>query len=308
MWRKTCADLRMQIKKKVIEERELTDEDKRMAKFYGLRADPLNSSRLVNDRVTSQQKTKMVDLIRENFWFNQITLKLESKAHSIDWDEIAEQLNEVGGCIKGTCAWRKCWSDIKCDVGRKFANGAVPKMLTEDEYKIATLYGWLSGDQVMTSNSEDFDHRDVAASPVQYVIDPTIVIKPEETSEQETQDEVIIPEENDDFVVERLDEDEHLLHSVEDPLVNTVEESEELHTADETRTVFMTQVATQTTSSPSTNDQNPLLEQILAAQLRTNSLLEQLLQTNTESNNIGTGILDELKNNSFMMVNRAFPK
>lgn len=315
MWRKTCADLRMQIKKKVLEEKELTDEDKRMAKFYGLRSDPLDrSSRLVNDRVTSAQKTKMVDLIRENFWFNQNTIKLEPKSHCMDWEEIADQLNQLGGCIKSTIAWRKCWSDIKCDVGKKFMNGSVPKMLTEDEYKIATHYGWLSGEQVTTSNSESFYQNPVSTSPVQYVIDPTIIIKSEGTSEQGVQDEGLIQEENEDFVVERLEDDEPDAdtNSVDDDRsMNPVEVMEDVPIPDDTntRTVFMTPVATQTTSDDTTKSlQDSLLEQILAAQLRTNTLLEQLLEKNTDNNNVQNGILNELKNNSFMMVNRAFPK
>lgn len=275
MWRKTCADLRMQIKKKVIEEKELTDEDKRMAKFYGLRSDPLDSnSRLINDRVTSAQKTKMIDLIRENFWFNQNTIKLEPKTHSMDWDEIGEQLNLIGGCNKSTVAWRKCWSDIKCDVGKKFSNGAVPKMLTEDEYKISTLYGWLKGEQITTSHTENFEV--IAASPVQYVIDPTIVIK----SESSTKDETEVMEEHEDYIVEHLDEEEQVVEGVEPISVDdTEEEMDEMPPTGNTQTVYVTQVATQTTSDTTENNpENTLLEQILAAQLRTNNLLEQLLE------------------------------
>lgn len=48
MWRKTCADLRMQIKKKVYEERELTEDEQRFAKFYGLTDALDKNSRLMN--------------------------------------------------------------------------------------------------------------------------------------------------------------------------------------------------------------------------------------------------------------------
>uniref|UniRef100_A0A336N2N5 Regulatory protein zeste n=1 Tax=Culicoides sonorensis TaxID=179676 RepID=A0A336N2N5_CULSO len=303
MWRKTCADLRMQIKKKVIEEKELTDEDKRMAKFYGLRSSLDKSSRLVNDRVTAEQKTKMIELIRDNYYYNQSTLKLEAKTpNSMEWDEIGEILNRTGGCKKGTIAWRKCWSDIKCDVGKKFANGAVPKMLTEDEYQIATIYGWLNGDQVVEMDQD---------SAVQYVIDPTVIIKSEADDKKYEMLENIqlIADENEDYIVEHLDENEE--ESEDQPVDDTVESqiedhNEETQMMDEQTSVF--EKNSESIPNPEPSQQNQLLEQILAAQLRTNTLLEQLLERNSESNTIQNGILSELKNNSFMMVNRAFQK
>lgn len=294
MWRKTCADLRMQIKKKVIEEKELTDDDRRMAKFYALRSDPLdNNSRLVNDRVTSAQKTKMVELIRENFCYNQNTMKMEPKKHGVDWDEIGEQLNQVGGCKKTTVAWRKCWSDIKCDVGKKFSNGAVPQVLTESEYNIATFYGWFNGEQITTSH-------DVSSSPVQYLIDSTVIIK----SEAPTNEEIIVAVETDDYEVEHLDEDEQI-HSVDDSLPDV--EMGDVPPPEATRTIYMTEEETQTDATPN-DSQNAVLEQILAAQLRTNTLLEQLLLLNGDNNILQSSILDELKNKSFMMVNRVLQK
>ncbi|XP_063701830.1 uncharacterized protein LOC134831920 [Culicoides brevitarsis] len=300
MWRKTCADLRMQIKKKVMEEKELTDDDKRMVKFYGLRLDPLVSSRLVNDRVTAGQKSRMVDLMRDNYWWNSATQRLEPASNeSLEWDEIAERLNEIGGCVKNTMAWRKCWSDIKCDVGKKFQNGAVPSTLTEDEYKIATLYGWLNAENLPPN--ETFEQMDTDAA-VQYVIEPSsVVIKPEKTSIDD--EEIIITDDPPEgFEIEQLEEEN-----------NEPQEVSEEQTPEE-RTVYVTQAETQTDDVPNPTSNNDtvantiLLEQILAAQQRTNALLEQLLQRNSAGNDIQNGILDELKNNSFMMVNRASQK
>lgn len=252
----------------------------------------------LQDRVTPNQKTRMVDIVKEHFWYNRSTMKLEQRSQeALDWDDIAKVLNELGPATKNVVAWRKCWSDIKCDVGKKFTNGLMPKMVTEDEFKIAQIYGWLTDDNVPSSTS----------GVHQYVVAPHAIVKSEMFAPEESQtiDET-------EYVIERLDMDYDQEHKEEDTYDDTeMHEQEVLQVQEDSEDpIYVTQTSTQTVpqeNQKSQIDEN-LLHQILEAQQRTNLILSQILEQSKKNTKIQTEVLEELRNNSFMMVNRSFSK
>lgn len=157
---------------------------------------------IFQDRVTPAQKTRMVDLLSENFTYSFEMKKLVNRdAQSMTWEEIAEELNAMGGCVRSVVNWKKCWSDMKCDVQKKVLSAPATSrlLLNPEEYKIAVLYN-LAAEETTNSDTEENPDEEITDTEVQ------IKFLCEDPEDYETE----LIEEGEEMETEELEQDESL--------------------------------------------------------------------------------------------------
>lgn len=302
-WRKTCADLRMHLKKKLLENKDMTPEEIELAHFYGMKLGGNELNAVCYERLSSEQKARMIDLVCDNFVFNTSTSKLEPAApESLTWDDISTDLNAMGACVKTTSGWKKCWSDIKCDVQKKFEGGVVPMRLTSNECQIAQLYNFnnfnqfnyqlteFKGMEVEMVNDETVEEEHLDSVYVEHV---------EQTNHNTVYEEDEM-EEDVDLLVEdpsQIEQKPTLLSfkkRIHEPIEPEPERKPQMYHVQE----FLPQLRVATTDQR-TQD---VMEQLLEEQKRTNNLLEKLLEQQRVATAAQQDMLNELKNNSFFVM------
>lgn len=285
-WRKTCADLRMHVKKKLMEGKELTSDDSQFAQFYGMGVEGNELSAVCYERLSGEQKSRMIDLVSENFIFNTATSKLEpATAESLCWDEIANELNSMGSCVKTTSGWKKCWSDIKCDVAKKFDGQQVPIQLTPGECKIAQLY-----------NFNNFVYQEMS-----HVKELGMETVDEEAVEEEHLDSLYV-EERCSTYLEEMDEGDLTNHSTVNERKDnfmSLDQKPDYSDFAENKGNF---IHIQHLEPVQNNHTTELMEKLLEEQKRTNNLLEKLLEQQKASTDTQMEMLNELRNNSFFVM------
>lgn len=280
-WRKTCADLRMHLKKKLIDGKELSTEDLDFALFYGMNLDGKNVSAVCYERLSSEQKARMIDLVCENFTFNTVSSKLEPiEGSPMSWEDISAELNSLGTCVKTVSGWKKCWSDLKCDCSKKFEHFTLPMRLTPGELKIATLY-----------NFNNYDYQVAEVKEIDMVDEEALEEEHLEYMEEKVSSSDYVHELEEVDIVEPRS-----LKSGNEPTIILKSHSPDLEVRQDLYQI-------EEVVEPRREETHPAgVEKLLEEQRRTNDLLEKLLEQQKVTSDTQLEILNELRNNSFFVM------